>query len=209
MDSDDHRYEGIDDAWIRYISAGRTAYRVIYLRRGDNVYLFRAGGHDVEDRLAAPSQGRFNDALPITEAAEKNPTTAVAIAERIERRAGPSPVNRFRRNLPTAQIRREIMARRKLPHKDIWLVAPFINSDLFLPTAAFGKLLLDQVDDGASVVIVTSAPKDKNIQWMERLGEHKVNIFVYPRLHTNSIVFCSMKIDDTKRVYETVIGTHR
>ena len=44
LDRDDHRFHGIEDAWIRVVSRGNTAYRVIYIRRGRDVYLYRAGG---------------------------------------------------------------------------------------------------------------------------------------------------------------------
>lgn len=190
FDANDHRYEGIEDAWIRYVSRGRTAYRVIYLRYGDNIYLFRAGVHSVEDRLAAPTASTVEAAVPVA-AADR-----ISIRERS--RTPDYLINRFKRNVPTPQINREIFSRRNLPHKDIWLVAPFVNGDLVAPTAAFGKLLLDQAEDGASVVLITAPPKNRDIEWMERLAEREVNIFVYPRLHTKLYCF----VFDENRRYE-------
>ncbi len=196
LDSKDHRYEGIADAWIRYVSRGRSAYRVIYLRFGEDVYLFRAGEHRLEDRLVAPDARSIDAALPVTEAAVNAVATIAAMSIQVPGSATIPPVNRFRRNVPQTQINREIFSRRNLPHKDIWLVSPFIDEELFLPTAAFGKLLLDQIEDGASVVIVTAAPRDRNIDWMERLEEHKIGIFVYPRLHTK--LYCFL-LDEDRR----------
>lgn len=198
-DADDHRYEGIDDAWIRYVSRGHTAYRAIYLRFNDNVYLFRAGEHNVEDRLAGPGTGSINAAVPVVAGRDEAVAAAIAaMPTHYPSHAVAPPVNRLRRNVPQPQINREILSRRNLPHKDIWLVAPFIDCSLFLPTAVFGKLLLDQIEDGASVSIITSPPKDKNIEWMEKLAERKVGIFVYPRLHTKLYCF----IFDENRRYE-------
>lgn len=108
------------------------------------------------------------------------------------------PVNRFKRNTPHSRMHREILSRRNLPHKDIWLVAPFVSVDLFAPTTPFGKLLLDQVEDGASMALITAPPKDKNIDWMEKLAERKVGIFVYPRLHAKLYCF----VFDEDRRYE-------
>ena len=195
-DADDHRYEGITDAWIRYVSRRRTAYRVIYLRSGGNTYLFRAGEHRVEDRLAAPAVGAMEAAVEVKDAGPEVAAALAAISAREILEAPTRPINRFKRNVPTPQIYREIFSRRNLPHKDIWLVAPFINSDLFAPTAAFGKLLLDQVEDGASVVLITAPPKNRKIDWMEHLVERQVAIFVYPRLHTKLYCFVS---DDNRR----------
>ena len=197
-DAEDHRYEGIDDAWIRYVSRQHTAYRVIYLRIGDNIYLFRAGEHSIEDRLAAPTVGAVEAAVPITKAGPKVAAAVEAMRTLEMPQAPDRPINRFKRNVPIPQINRVILSRRNLPHKDIWLVAPFIHADLFTPTAILGKLLLDQVEDGASVALITAPPKDKNIDWMEKLAERHVHIFVYPRLHTKLYCF----VFDENRRYE-------
>ena len=197
-DADDHPYHGIENAWIRYVSRRRTAYRVIFLRQGENTYLFRAGEHSVEDRAVAPADGTVEAALPVAEAGPKVAAALAAIRMRENPQAVAAPVNRFKRNLPFPQINREIFSRRNLPHKDIWLVAPFVNGDLFAPTARFGKLLLEQVEDGARVALITAPPKDKNIEWMEKLADHKVDIFVYPRLHTKLYCF----VFDENRRYE-------
>lgn len=198
-DSDDHRYEGIQDAWVRYVSRRRTSYRVIYIRLGENVYLYRAGEHHVENRLTKPRRTSMVSALPVHKNEEENVVTFVTEHVCSKNHAGTRlPDYRFRRNTPQPQIYQEIFSRRNLPHKDIWLVAPFINEDLFLPTADFGRLLLDQVEDGASVVIVTSPPGTRSIEWMERLAERGVDIYVYPRLHTKLYCF----LFDKNRRYE-------
>jgi len=198
LDADDHPYKGIQDAWIRYVSRKRTAYRVIFLRRGENIYLFRAGEHRIEDNLVGPPAGAIDAALPVDDGGPEIAATSTAISPPNRPNAAPPPINRFKRNIPHPQIHREIFSRRNLPHKDIWLVAPFINGDLFAPTKSFGKLLLDQVEDGASVALITAPPKDKNIEWMEKLAERKVNIFFYPRLHSKLYCF----VFDENRRYE-------
>ena len=197
-DSDDHPYRGIRNAWIRYVSRRRTAYRVIFLRQGEDTYLFRAGEHSVEDRLVEPRDGAVDSALPVTEAGPGVAAALGAIRTQEIPHAVAPPVNQFKRNLPFAQISREIFARRNLPHRDIWLVAPYVNGDLFAPTARFGRLLLDQVEDGASVALFTAPPKDQNIEWMEKLADRNVGIFVYPRLHTKLYCF----VFDENRRYE-------
>jgi hypothetical protein len=197
-DSNDHPYHGIEDCWIRYVSRGHTAYRVIFLRKGEDIYLFRAGEHSVEDRLNGPVDGAAERAVPLNNGGPDAAAAIAAVTARERRDAEPPPINRFRRNLPHPQIHHEIFSRRNLPHKDIWLVAPFVNGELFAPTQPFGKLLLDQVEDGASVALITAPPKDKNIEWMERLSERKVAIFVYPRLHSKLYCF----VFDENRRYE-------
>lgn len=197
-DANDHRYQGIDDAWIRYISRGRTAYRVIYIRSGANVYLYRAGEHDVEDRLAEPTEGGLDSAISVGEA--EAGVAAAAAAVEIPPRLGNAepPPNRLLRNNPSPEIMRSIFSRRALPHRDIWLVAPFINPQLLQPTAKLGKLIFDQVEDGASALLVTAPPKDQNIEWLERLEERDLYVYFYPRL--SSRLFCFVL--DENRKYE-------
>ena len=197
-DGDDHRYDGVADAWIRYVSRGTTAYRVVFIRTGPNVYLYRAGGHAVEHRLRAPRARGFDEAVPVTEAGG---TARETMAEMVRleggRMAGPR-VNRLVRNSPGPEINRAIFSRRNLPHRDIWLVAPFVTPKLLLPTARLGKLLIDQAEDGASIALITAPPRDQDITWLEQLEERHIGIFCYPRLHSKLYCF----VLDENRKYE-------
>ena len=146
---DDHRYQGVTNAWIRYVSAGRSAYRVIYIRDRDKIHLYRAGEHSVEDNLSAPKEASFDAAVSVAEAGPDVAAAMAAISSIEAPQAAPPPVNRLRRNVPIPEIGRAILSRRNLPHTDIWLVSPFVNRNLFARTAKLGRLLLDQVEDGA------------------------------------------------------------
>lgn len=188
-DADDHRYKGIADAWIRYVSRGNSAYRVIFIRSGENIFLYRAGEHSIENNLAAPHTNSIEVAVAV-----KDPSGVIEMVAAVESNAAgtpqPPPKNRLMRNSPSPEINRAIFSRRNLPHRDIWLVAPFINSDLLEPTAQLGKLLFDQVEDGASVTIITAPPaKEQDIDWLEKLDERRVGVYFYPRLHSKLYCF--------------------
>ncbi|CAD5109930.1 hypothetical protein [Zestomonas carbonaria] len=199
IDSDDHPYEGIDGAWIRYVSRQATAYRVIFLRKGENIYLFRAGEHSVENHLSKPGEGTIKAAVPVQEGDTEVSALTATIAAQQQLGTATPVISRFKRNIPPSQIHREIFSRRNLPHKDIWLITPSVDEELFAPTKSFGKLLLEQAEDGASVVIITAPPKNMNIEWMEKLAERNIGIYLYPQL--NSKLYCF--IFDNNRRYET------
>ena len=192
-DRSDHPYKGVQNAFIRVVSRGTSGYRVIYLRCGKNIYLYRAGEHSIEDRITPPSEESVKFALSVGEAEE-------GLFPAVARRQAPTiitePTHRFLRNAPEPQIQREIFSRRNLPHESIWLVSPFINENLLLPTAKLGKLLLEQHEDGATVGIITTATKNMNIKWMERLNKDGIEIFVYPQLHTKLYYFL---FDESRR----------
>jgi hypothetical protein len=114
-DRKDHPYTGIENAWIRYVSEGRSAYRAIYIRKGEEIYWYRAGEHSVEDRLPGPPQ-----------------LGGIALSGqdilRFSPRAGPSvPAVGFLRNQPDYTIYRTFIGRRLIPHKDIVLISPFLS----------------------------------------------------------------------------------
>lgn len=194
--ADDHRYRGIDGAWIRYVSQGKSAFRVVYLREGGDIYLYRAGEHGVEERLVSPSFPPKDNTIQVStesiglmkDAADER-YAGVDLSAIIDREGG------FLRNIPKPEIYQKILSRRNLPHKDIWLIAPFVTPCLFSPTAVFGKLLLDQVEDGANVLIVTAMPSNHDIYWMEVLAERGVEVYLYPKLHAK--LYCFL-LDDIK-----------
>ena len=192
-DRDDHRYGGIDNAWIRYVSQGNAAYRVIYIRSGAEIYLYRAGPHSVEDRLPAPRPRDYSQAVPVDGDGNEVEATQRAIdaAE-----CGGSAPPRFLRRRPEAEIHRRLVERRNLPHKEIWLVSPVVDPVVLSPAASLGDVLSAQVEDGAKVSIVTSPPIDGDIAWMESLAARDMEVFVHPRLNTKLYCF---EFDEDRR----------
>ena len=198
-DGDDHRYRGTTNLWIRYISRRRSAYRVVFVRDGAHVYLYRAGEHKIENRLRSPSDDAFDHAMPVAD-------DELGVADSVSRVSSfqtseyerSTKLNRFLRNSPTPAINRAIFSRRNLPHRDIWLVSPYIKAELLLPTARLGKLLFDQLADGASILLITLPPKSQNITWLEQLQERDINVYFYPRLHSKLYCF----VLDENRKYE-------
>ncbi len=183
---EDHRYDGIDKAWIRYVSGGTSAYRVIYIRVGEDIYLYRAGPHSVEDGLAAPRAKDYACAVPVGGAGDNVENVRKAIDSAESTKSAPT---RFLRSRPDPEIHRRLVGRRNLPHKEIWLVSPVVDPAVLSPTASLGGVLEAQVNDGASVSVVTSLPPDKNIAWMEELQTRRIAVFVHPRLHTKLYCF--------------------
>ena len=168
------------------MSQRNAAYRVIYIRLGEDIYLYRAGPHSVEDRLAAPRPRDYAGAVPVDGDGGEVETVRKAIdaAE-----SGESAPTRFLRSRPDAEIHRRLVGRRNLPHKEIWLVSPVVDPAVLSPTASLGGVLEAQLDDGASVSVVTSLPPDQNIAWMEDLEARRMGVFVHPRLHTKLYCF--------------------
>ena len=190
---EDHRYRGIDNAWIRYVTRGNAGYRVIYIQLGEEIYLYRAGPHSVEDRLAAPRPRDYAGAVRVDGDGDDVETVQNAIdaAE-----GGESAPTRFLRSRPDAEIHRCLVGRRNLPHKEIWLVSPVVDPSVLSPTADLGDVLAAQVADGANVSVVTSLPVNGDIAWMENLEAHDMKVYVHPQLHTKLYCF---EFDEERR----------
>jgi hypothetical protein len=102
---------------------------------------------------------------------------------------GEAAPTRFLGSRPDGEIHRRLIERRNLPHKEIWLVSPVVDPAVLSPTASLGGVLAAQVEDGASVSVVTSLPIDHDIAWMENLAARHMEVFVHPRLNTKLYCF--------------------
>lgn len=191
IDGDDHRYQGIEDAWIRYVSQGGPAYRVIYIRRGEEIILYRAGPHAVEDRLPAEPIHVTSANYLIGQQFGMQPASMT----RDDRPAG----DRLLTNSQPKYLVHAIMGRRLIPHKEIILVSPFISSGLLLRTARFGRVLDDLIEDDCKVMLVTRPPKMMTeIPWLADLETRGIDLYFHPKLHAKIYLF---RIDDTRLGY--------
>lgn len=174
-DADDHRYHGIEDGWIRYISRQGTAYRAIFLRRGADVYWYRAGSHSIEDRLQAP----------------QNLAAAVAIGET------PAALDalmshRNPRYLKTSEPRllREVVAARVLvPHRNVALVTPRLSVTLFSPVGLIGRLIDAVVESSGTVSIITKPPAQRDLTQYRWLASRGVDLLVHERVNARLLLF--------------------
>lgn len=174
-DADDHRYRGIEDGWIRYVSRQSTAYRAIFLRRGEDIYWYRAGSHSIEDRLQPP----------------RDLTAAVMIGET------PSgldvmTVHRNPRYLKASEPRllREVIASRVLvPHRNVALVTPRISASLFSPVGLIGRLISGVLEYGGTVSIITKPPSQRDLAQYRWLVDRGVDLLVHPRVNARMALF--------------------
>jgi phosphatidylserine/phosphatidylglycerophosphate/cardiolipin synthase-like enzyme len=177
-DRNDHRYDGIKDAWIRYVTRGNSGYRVIFLRKGPDVFLYRCGRHSVEDRLASPKtlegalQMGGSPNLPAT--ASNNPAEGGALLKTSE----------------PAFLSRHIESMYHVKHNEIYLVAPFIQMDLLESRHPFGRFLDRAIEEDTLVSVITTADQDDScLPAFKKLEERGVSVFFVPSLHTKLYVF--------------------
>ncbi|NZA27727.1 hypothetical protein H0E84_15205 [Luteimonas sp. SJ-92] len=174
-DADDHDYDGIEDARIRYISRGRTAFRAIFVRRDGHIYWYRAGNHSIEDRLQPPTR----------------------LDRAIEVRAAPQLVDlhaqyAFPNYLKSTEQRllREVIASRVLvPHRSLTLVTPRISDQLFSPIGLIGRLISSVIELGGSVTLITAPPSERELRSYRWLVQRGVDLLVHPELNVRFLLF--------------------
>lgn len=198
-DRDDHRYRGIDDAWIRVVSRGNSAYRVIYLRERDCITIYRAGPHSVEDNLGAP--GRV-EGFPIVSqeilAEAFRPVGGNAISQEMARtRLSTEQVeaSRFMKNHENRRLYEQVIGRRLIPHKEVILVSPFLSLDLLKPTKVLGQMLDEWIGDNCSVTLITKPPNASDLPAYSTLESRGFSIIYVARLHAKAYVF---RVDRSK-----------
>ncbi|WP_157634471.1 hypothetical protein [Variovorax sp. Root318D1] len=205
VDRDDHPYRGIADGWIRVVSRGRTAFRVIYVKSKDHVMFYRAGQHKVEDDLASPNaatptiavkggveildltrpMGRTQDAREL----------GAASGDGVESFVEMPSASKFLKNHEKRRLYDQIAGRRLIPHRDVMLVSPFISLDILWSTSPIGRALDEWIAEGCTVTLITRPPLEEDIAEFTKLEARGFSLIYVARLHAKAYFF---KVDQTK-----------
>lgn len=164
---EDHRFKGIEGGFIRYVSQRPNYYRAIYIRRGEDVYWYRAGRHQVEDRLEAPVELVVSGEIGGTPAG----------VDIMEKHRHP----RYTKSARPRFLREVIASRTLIPHKHLVLVSPCLTKTMIAPTGPIG-LLTDRMQQfGGYVTVITRPPRDSDIDAYRWFSSRGVEL----RLHSN------------------------
>jgi hypothetical protein len=175
FDVDDHRFKGVENCWIRYISRQRTAYRAIFIRNGADVYWYRAGGHSIEGRIRPPQE--LNTATRIGE----TPRGLDALSGHRNPRYTKSTHPRYLR---------EVLASRVLvPHRNVTLVSPRLSTALFSPVGLIGRLITATAEFGGTVSVITRPPNDRDLNQYRWLSARGVDLLVHEGINARLFYF--------------------
>ena len=175
-DADDHRYKGIEDAWIRYISKGKTAFRVIYLKKGNLIYLYRAGSHQVEERLGPPSD--LEKSIPLDTVQIRGPLQREAV-----------DLGLLLKTREPQYLRNTIRQMTFLGHFYIVLISPFVSLELLNSRAIFGRFLNKAVEEDTEVTLVTSPPEPVDLVRYRDLENRGIFVYFLNSLHVKLYLF--------------------
>lgn len=176
---DDHRYHGIENAWIRYISGGTTAYRLIFIQNGDDVHLYRAGQHSIEDKLTKPTG--LDKSISVS-------TFAVSDAKKYTQYPAYDD-GTLLKSKNEVLLSKTITALTHVGHKEIYLVSPFISDGVLDKFSPFGRFLDKMIEDGADVYLITAPPIQSKISYFQTLAERNINVYFYKNLHAKLYIF--------------------
>ena len=174
-DRDDHRYKGIEDAWIRYISKGNTAFRVIFLRRDGVIYLYRAGDHSVETEIQEPKH--LDRSLQM---------------ERVALHKAYHPtgdIGYFLKTLEPKFLNRDLSSVYQVGHKEIVLIAPFVSFEILDKFHHFGGFLDKAVEEGTEVSLITRPPEDPELRHYMDLDARCIFVYFLSNLHAKLYIF--------------------
>lgn len=171
----DHRYEGIENAWIRYVSMSKAAYRIIYIRRGADVYLYRVGPHSVEDNLAPL---RSFSGIPLS---------ALQVAERPKGELGQQ--GDLVKTSDVIMLSTLVRSMIHVPHKEIVLVSPYYSAAVLDPKAPFGRFLDRAVEENTIVHFITKGTDSTDLDFFAGLEKRGVFVYFHPRLHAKMYLF--------------------
>lgn len=175
-DADDHRYKEIEDAWIRYVSKGKTAFRVIYLKKNDSIYLYRAGPHTVERKLGEPRY--LEESVLFEKAKISEPFRYVA-----------KDIGSLLKTLEPRFLNKEILSMYHVGHKEIVLIAPFVSLGILDKFHHFGRFLDRAIEENTEVTLVTRPPKENELIAYGELDERCIFVHFLQNLHAKLYIF--------------------
>jgi len=186
---EDHRFKTIENAWIRRLTGGKTAYRMIYIINNDRVYLFRIGNHDIEDNLTFDSN--LNDSIAIEDHSISynknnnyenfNEYSYFDNSYLLYTKSDKKFVN-------------ELISIYQGSYKKIVLVAPFINLHILEDRHDFGKFLQKQFQlEQTKIEIFTSYKDNLNedrLKQFENISYNlRADIYFINKLHSKLYFF--------------------
>lgn len=177
--SDDHPYHGMTDAWIRWVQMGGPGLRLIYIRRGDRVYLYRAVGKSEEDGLTDPKS------LAVPAAVEGLPNEVIlALGESAE-----AISNRLLKTTKPTYLREAVRSMFHLAHREVLLVSPTVSPPLFRVTGELGRFLDRAVEDGTRCALVTSTPGPSELDLFDDLARRNIEVYFIQNLKSRLFLF--------------------
>jgi len=174
-DADDHRYQGIKDAWIRYVSKGKTAFRVIFFKKDTSIYLYRAGVHSIEDHVEEPKY--LDKSIPLEKPQLRQPVYVLR------------DIGNFLKTLEPRFLNKEFLSMYHIGHKEICLISPFLSLEILGKFHHFGRFLDKAIEEGTEVSLITKPPGDPDLSQYQSLDERCIFVYFLQNLHTKLYIF--------------------
>ncbi len=178
-DANDHKYQGIDKAWIRVISKGKAGFRVIYLKENDSVYLYRAGLHSIEEQVTSPLT--LDASIPLSK-------VRLPVLPQ-EKKIGPVDLGYLLKTTEPTFLNKEILSMYHLGYFEIILISPFIDPGLLHRRHHFGSFLDRAVEDNTEVTVVTRPPNRQYLSVYRDLEERNIFVYFLLELHAKLYIF--------------------
>lgn len=183
---DDHRYDGVADGWIRYVTRGKTAYRLIYIRRDADVYLYRVGPHSVEDNLSPP---RSLEGVPLAGGITERTTgfsAGSAAGILIDVKAAQGDLVKTSQPLMLSRLVHSMV---HVKHREIIIVSPYYTAQMLNSKAPFGRFLDRAVEENTAISLITRSSDSIDLEFFASLEARGICVFFHPKLHAKMYLF--------------------
>jgi hypothetical protein len=178
-DRNDHEYKGMTDGWIRWIQMGGVGLRLIYIRKGANVYLYRIVGKSDENGLSAPASLSKNTTF---ESLPEDILQGIIESEAIIQ-------SRLLHTTKPTYLNSTIRQMYHLPQSEVILLSPTVSPALFKVSGEIGRFLDRSIEEGARVVLVTAPPGPSQIEFFDQLARRNIEVYFVQNLKTRLFLF--------------------
>ncbi len=181
LNSEDHKFKNLENAYIKKISRGD---RIIYIKsKNSDMIFYRCGNHSIEDIQDRNKNVDINSIIDECSEIEIN-------ENEIEEMVSPQT---FLSNHKGKTIVQAFWSRRRVPHKEVYIVTPFIETSYLLSTSKFGKMIDDFLSEHTDVNLVTQIPNVEDIKVYKDFERRGATTWFKEKLHTKVYLFITNK----------------
>ncbi len=196
FDRNDHQYDGISDGYIRWVSMSGVGLRLIYIRKGDTVYLYRIVGKGKENGIPAPKS--------LESEAEVGDIPEELLAQLGE--AGTAISKRILTNSRPTYLRDAVRRMYHVPQIEITLVSPRLSFPLFRISGEIGRFLDRAIEDGAVVRVITRPAPEGDFEFFDDLARRNIIVHFVQNLQSRLYLFRVAEFRAKTREGEEKIG---
>jgi len=186
----DHKYKGLEDGWIRYLSKGSNAFRLIFFKKREKIIYYRVGNHDIEKRVSFPKEFD-NNIVKINKNSDNEPFNDDNEMTR---------PNTILNNHSERAIFSSVCGRANIDHKAIYIISAYFEPSMLDRGTHMGGVFDKMAQATNDINILVRADEFKKFEnYWKQFEQRGFNLFFLKDLHSKIYLFINRNNNFNKK----------